>query len=471
MTQGALGGARPWSAAFAVVRGYRAAIVAPVDAPPIRDGAVIVDQDRIVYVGPAGGAPTAPLTDLGDVVLTPGLVNTHTHLDLTAYRGGVLAGLDFFGWIRTLTRSKATLTADELLDSARAGIMGGLARGITTYADTSNTDAALDAMAELGVRGIAYREVFGPDPVIADAALAELAQQVRAMQRRAPPLVTVGVSPHAPYSVSDELFTRTAAFAREHQLPIAIHIAESAAEDELVMHGRGAFAGFLAGRGIAVVPRAATPIALLAQARALGERTLLIHCVRVNGDDIVTMARHGCGVAHCPLSNQWFGHGAAPLGELLARGVRVGMGTDSLGSNSGMDVLAEAAMSLARSRAAGPHSVPGAALDATDPLTMATLAGARALRMDDTIGRLAEGYAADLAWFPRPDSLRRNAALTTALVGDALAEAGRVALGVTVAGQELMAGRTASPQYIALEERVMAISERLRRWRAANTDG
>lgn len=471
MNFGAARGVRSDAPESADVRGYRAAIVAPVGAPPIRHGAVVIDEDRITYVGPASGAPGVPITDLGDVVLTPGLVNTHTHLDLTAYRGGVLAGLDFFGWIRTLTQSKATLTADELLESARAGITGGIARGITTFADTSNTDAALDAMAELGVRGIAYREVFGPDPAVAASSLAVLVEQVRAMQQRATPLVTVGVSPHAPYSVSDELFARVAAFAREQRLPIAIHIAESEAESQLVAEGRGPFAAFLSGRGIAVVPRAATPVALLARARALGERTLLIHCVRVNADDLVTMARHGCGVAHCPHSNDWFGHGVAPLGAMLSAEVRVGMGTDSLGSNDGMDLLAEAAMSLARARSAATDEASRAALHATDPLTMATLAGARALRMDDTIGVLAPGFAADLAWFALPASLRGVDTLTTARVGDALAADGREAMGVVVAGQSLEATVTPSAMYLELETRVMALSERLRRWRAANTAG
>ncbi|MBI3792220.1 MAG: amidohydrolase family protein [Gemmatimonadetes bacterium] len=477
---------KPDAAEPAAVRAYRARIVAPVGAPPIRDGVVVVDEDEIAYVGPSADAPAVPTENLGDVVLTPGLVNTHTHLDLTAYQG-VLDGLDFFGWIRTLTRSKATLSPAELLDSARAGILRGLARGITTFADTANTDAALDAMAELGVRGIAYREVFGPDPAVAAASLAELAGHVRAMRARATPLVQVGVSPHAPYSVSDALFEAVAAFARAEQLPMAIHIAESEAETELVVHGRGPFAAFLASRGIAVVPRAETPIALLARARALGAQTLLIHAVRVNADDIVTIARHGCGVAHCPHSNAWFMHGTAPAAAMLAGGVRLGIGTDSMGSNDGMDVLREAAASLAAQRAALASSEgassgePGAfdasaaerraALDATDPLTLATRAGARALRLDDRIGVLAPGFQADLAWFPLPSALDAHATLSTASVGAALAAAGRDAVGVEVAGRRLPMQAARGSDFIALERRVAEITTRLRGWRAADTPG
>lgn len=455
------------------LRGYRAAVVAPVGMPPIRDGIVFVEDGRIVTVTEAASVIEGHATNLGDVVITPGLVNAHTHLDLTAYRGGVLAGLDFFGWIRTLTRSKATLTPAELLDSARAGIRAGLARGITTYADTANTDAALDAMLELGVRGIAYREVFGPDPAQCAASLAELEGHVAAMRARATPLVQVGVSPHAPYSVSDDLFAAVAAFARREALPMAIHIAESEAESELVVHGRGPFADFLAGRGIAVVPRAETPIALLARARALGEQVLLIHGVRVNADDIVTMARHGCGHAHCPHSNAWFGHGRAPLGALLAGGVRVGMGTDSLGSNDGMDVLAEAASSLATHRADARGAPPAerAALEAADPLTLATLGGARALRLDNEIGTLEADKAADLAWFPLPAELRGEGALTTAQVAAALVRAGGAARGVLVAGRPVATGAEPSPESSAVEARVTAISARLGEWRRANTPG
>ncbi len=446
--------------------GYRAALVAPVGEPPIADGAVIVDGDRIAWVGPAREAPGGALTDLGDVVITPGHVNAHTHLDLTGYRG-VLDGLGFFDWIRQLTESKATLSDDDLRDAAQLGIVEGLKRGITTYADTSNTTAPFDAMRALGVRGIAYREVFGPDPVVAGASLAALREQVQAMRAVATPLVAVGVSPHAPYSVSDALFAAVAEFARAESLPIAIHVAESDAESQLVAEGAGPFATFLAGRGISVVPRAPTPIALLARARALGTHTLLIHCVRVDRDDITTIARTGCGVAHCPMSNAWFGHGVSPAAAMLAASVRLGMGSDSMGSNERMDMLGEAARAL-HDQAGQLRSTDEAdALRTTDALTLATLAGARALRMEQQIGTLAVGQAADLAVFPVPVVLDRAHVPSMRTLSDAMAAAGAPALRVMVAGRWLVDGGVVLGVDPALAMRGHVIREKLLRWRAA----
>ena len=452
------------------MNGYRAALVAPVGAPPIVDGAVMVEAGRIAWVGRASDAPTSTLENLGDVVITPGLVNAHTHLDLTCYRG-VLVGLDFFAWIRTLTQSVGTLTPEALLDSARSGLAEGIAHGITTFADTAPNTAAFDAMIERGVRGIAYREVFGPDPAVASASLAGLEAQVGEMRVRETPLVRVGVSPHAPYSVSDPLFAAVAEFARREGLPMAIHIAESEAESQLVSEGAGPFAAFLSGRGIAAVPRAPTPIALLAKARALGERTLLIHCVRVNGDDIVTIARHGCGVAHCPASNAWFGHGTAPAAAMLADGVRLGMGTDGLGSNTRMDVLGEAAASLVAQRTRAKSQAEADALAAADPLTLATLGGARALRMEHEIGTLSVGHAADLAVFDLPAMLDRHHPPSMQSLGHALAVAEAKAWGVMVAGQWRRRAGAPDTVDIELAQRVDTTSASLKRWRASRTAG
>ena len=370
-----------------VVR-YHARLVRPVSAPDIEHGTVVVDGSRIAYVGPRAAAPPGFDVELGDVVLAPGLVNAHTHLDLTVLRGR-FDGLPFFDWIRTLTADRAALYADQLLESARAGIREGLLAGITTYADTAPNDASFDAMRAMGVRGIAYREVFGPDPAQRERSMEGLCTAVSLMRARESSLVRVGVSPHAPYSVSDELFTAVAQYAKREQLPLATHVAESIDETMLVATGGGTFATFLRGRGIAVAPRARTPIEMLDCNGVLDTNALLIHCVRCDARDIETIARRGSAVATCPMSNRYFGHSVAPVAAMRAAGVRLGAGSDSMASNDRMDILREARAAL------------GAGAGECDVWELATLGGARALGLDHLIGSLEPGKQADLAAFPR----------------------------------------------------------------------
>ncbi len=376
---------------------YRARWVVPIVSEPLPDGVVAVDGDRIAFVGPSGEGPPGDERDLGDVLLLPGLVNAHTHLELTAMRG-FLEDLDFRRWILRLTSARRdVLDADALLDSARYGIEEGLRAGITTYADTSESGVVVRAMREAGVRGIVYQEVFGPDPAVCEASIGGLREKVANLRYLETPLVRVGVSPHAPYTVSDQLFRATTDFARQHGLPMAIHVAESSEEERLVVNGEGPFADGLRGRGIHVGVRGRSPVDMLDRLGVLGVRPLLIHCVRVDAADIDAIARSGCAVAHCPVSNAKLGHGVAPLVEMLSAGITVGLGSDSVASNNRMDLLEEARIALLSQRARlGSFETPAAA----DVLELATLGGAAALGLADVVGSLEEGKQADLAAFP-----------------------------------------------------------------------
>ncbi len=375
---------------------YHARWVLPITSPPIHDGTVVVQGGRILWVGPRAGAPEGRDEDLGEVMLVPGLVNTHTHLDLTVMRG-FLEGYSFFQWIRTLTAARAELRYEDFLASARMGIVEGLRHGVTTYADTAPSPAAFDAMRKMGVRGIAYRETFGPDARQWQTAVDDLRRAVRAMQTYETPLVRVGVSPHAPYSVSDALYAGVASFAAANHLPVATHIAESEDEFDLVAAGEGAFAAFLHGRKIEVAPRAQSPILMLEKTGILAGRALLIHCVRVDNEDLAAVAANSCGIAHCPASNAKLGHGIAPLSDMLAAGIHVGVGSDSMASNNSMNLLAEARLAVLAQRArAGRDDLLGG----RDALELATVGGARALGMGGVVGSLEHGKRADLAAFP-----------------------------------------------------------------------
>ena len=375
---------------------YHARWVLPITQPPIENGTVVETGGKITYVGPRADAPPGQDHDLGDAILLPGLVNTHTHLELTAMRG-FLEDLDFADWIDKLRQSRNDIFDDTgFLDSARFGIIEGLEAGITTYADTCSSGVALHAMKQLGVRGIMYQEVFGPDPSHCDATLRDLRERLLQLEPDQTDLVTLGVSPHAPYTVSDPLYGASARLAREKKLPLAMHIAESGAEEDLVVRAGGPFADRWRRRGFEVSTRARSPIALLEKHDVLQPGSLLIHCVRVDDADIATIARRGCSVAHCPASNAKFGHGVAPLLPLVAAGIPVGIGSDSVASNNRMDILDEARLAVLTHRAATRRHD---AFGAHQALELATIGGARSLGLDDRIGSLEAGKDADLAAF------------------------------------------------------------------------
>ncbi len=438
---------------------YHARWICPVSSAPFSDGTVSVESGRIAYVGPRSDAPrNASDVDLGHVILMPGLVNTHCHLELTAMRG-FLDGLGFREWIVRLTSARrAVLTPEMLLDAARLGVAEGLQHGITTFADTGDSGTGFDALLELGARGISYREVFGPDPSQCDDAIAGLAAKLDDMQQRATELVRVGASPHAPYTVSDALFRATAALARERGLPLAVHIAEGALESALVQRGEGGFADGLRSRGIPVAPRGRTPVALLDALGVLGAQSLLIHCVRVDDEDIATIARHECAVAHCPASNAKLGHGIAPLTQLLGANVRVGLGSDSVASNDRMDMLDEARLAVLF---AGAREQRHDALGSGRALELATIGGARALGLDSEIGTLDVGKAADLAAFKLRDLRSPVHDPIAALI---FAIAGQKADFVAVAGEvRVRDGRLVSADE-GLSVRVQECADLLQRW-------
>ena len=437
---------------------YHARWVLPISAPPIENGTVAVSDERIAYVGTRGSAPAGADLDLGDAVLLPGLVNVHSHLELTMMRG-FLEDLDFAHWIMRLNAVKrAVLDREAMLDAARLGIVEGLRNGITTYADTCDSGVAFDAMVEAGVRGIMYQEVFGPDPAQCAESIAGLRAKIDGLRDRQTALQRVGVSPHAPYTVSDPLYTATAAYARSASLPVAVHIAESETERELVERGDGVFAAGLRKRGIAVARRARSSIQLLHDLTVLDTRPLLIHCVRLDEADIALVRDSRSPVAHCPVSNAKLGHGVAPLLELLASRVTVGIGSDSVASNNRMDMLAEARAAILSQRArTSRHD----AMSARDALFLATLGGARALGLDRDVGSLELGKMADLAAFPLEPGVLPIHDPESAVV---FSMPGTCASLVTVAGRELVRDGRLAHADPGLAARVEATARRMRAW-------
>lgn len=443
---------------------YHARWVVPVTSAPIENGVVVEHDGIIEYVGPLAGAPAGEDHDLGESVLLPGIINTHTHLELTAMRG-FLEDLCFNDWIDKLRQSrKEALTEEMLLDSARYGIVEGLHAGITTYADTCGAGLVMDAMLEMGVRGIMFQETFGSDPEQCESAMAVLKERVAELQKKETDLVRIGISPHAPYTISDDLYSATARFARESGLRMALHIAESASETEIVCAATGPFAIEWNVRGLPISPRARSPIALLEQTGCLATSPLLIHCVNLDAEDIAAIARHHCSVAHCPASNAKFGHGISPIADLLEAGVTVGLGSDSVASNNRMDILEEARLAILFQRAIKKSE---RAFSAQQALELATISGARALAIDDRVGSLEVGKEADLAAFSLAPA--RVTPVGDVIAAILFAVAGTPAHFVAVKGRPLLADREPLSVDPELRQRVAAAGESLAAWDRAAT--
>jgi 5-methylthioadenosine/S-adenosylhomocysteine deaminase len=355
--------------------------VLPVAAPPIPQGAVAIDGGRIAAIGTREELGEGE--HFAEAAIIPGFVNAHAHLEYAVY-SGFGDGLDFDRWLIVHMERKRRLDEHGPLAIARLGAAESLRSGITTVADASFSGASAPACAELGLRAIVHLEVFGRDA----SAIAEQFEPMReSIAGSLSDRVRLGISPHAPYTVSAELYRA----CLELGLPVTTHLAESAAEDEWLRFGTGSWAEHAA---VLVEPPGDSGIRVLAREGLLDRRIVAAHCVRVDAEEIELLARNDVAVAHCPRSNALLGCGVAPLATLRAAGIRVGLGTDSPASTASFDMFEEAraAILLARATERRPD-----ALSANTALELATLGSASALGLDDEVGSLTPGKRADLA--------------------------------------------------------------------------
>ena len=356
--------------------------VVPVEGPPIRDGAVEID-DRSGTIAAVGQRE-----ELGDsvhyeeAVILPGFVNAHTHLEYDMY-AGFGDGLRFAEWIGLHVRRKARIALEDMEAIARAGALSCLRSGVTTVGDCSFSGAAATACSDLGLRATIYLEVFGQT----DAPIGERFEPMRdRITNSLSDDIRLGISPHAPYTCTIDLYGACV----ELGLPVATHLAESDDETEFLRTGGGGWQSFAE---MLVPPPGTTGIRALAEAGLLNSNVLAAHCVKADEEEIAILAEHDVAVAHCPRSNGILGCGVAPLTALREAGLRVCIATDSPASTPSFDMFDELRTAIvgARAREGRPD-----ALTAADALELATLGGARALGLDGTIGSLVPGKRADL---------------------------------------------------------------------------
>ena len=373
-----------------------ARLLLPISSPPLLDGGLFIHDGIIRAVGQASALlrdlPSEPREDLGRAIILPGLVNVHTHLELTGLHGRLPLGRSFTEWAAALLTLRSGLDGAFFATSAREGAATLLRSGVTCVADITASGASLGPLKALGLRGIVFQEVLGLDPEQAVERLNAAEEALSSLAVNADgSLLSVGLSPHAPYSLSEPLLERCADLVRRRNLRATIHLAESPEEVAYIGLGLGPIASDL----LPLVGRRSpshrvcgeSPVALLARCGLLSDRLLAAHMVHVGGSDLELLKHHDVALAICPRSNHHLKVGTAPLPRYLASRLRVGLGTDSLASNETLSLWDEMRFAL---------TLYGGAITAQQLVTMATLGGAAALGMAQAIGSLTPGKRADL---------------------------------------------------------------------------
>jgi cytosine/adenosine deaminase-related metal-dependent hydrolase len=364
---------------------YRAEWVVPISQPTTRDGWVAVEDGRIASSGAGRGD-----VDLGRVALMPGLVNAHTHLELSYLKNQIAPSSDFVSWIRGVVahQRRRHASSPEIVQGIEDGIAECLASGTALAGDISNTRASVEPLTRSRLAAVVFNEIIrfrAPDSrLIVEEAIAEI---------RAWPstdLVRTSLAAHAPYSVSPGIFRALGQSIEEGTIgPCAVHLSESAAEVEFIRTGKGPWREFLEEVGAwdpAWAAPGTGPVEYLDRHEFLGARVLAVHGVQMTASDLTCLAARGTTLVTCPRSNIRTGAGAPPIDRFYASGVRVAVGTDSLASTPDLNLFSE----LAAMRELAPR-VPAAAL-----LDSATRQGARALGFGEDFGSIESGKRARL---------------------------------------------------------------------------
>jgi aminodeoxyfutalosine deaminase len=393
--------------------------VFPVAGPPIPDGAITIDAERIVAVGkrPCEGE----VCDLGNVAILPGLVNAHAHLDfsdLTAPLGE--PGISLPDWIRRTIdyRRNASRPTVSAAQRVALGLDESVRCGVTTIGEIAQPDWPGDEMFASPLSGIVFQELIAPTAARVPSAL-EMARshlQKNSRELTAPgglasddrellapgywtkaPRWQLGLCPHAPYTVHPDLLSTVLALSTDRQVPVAMHLAESREELELLRLGTGPLRVMLEEMGAwdgDLFQPGARPTDYLRRLAA-AHRALVVHGNYLDDEEIAFLGANSARMAtvYCPRSHNWFAHQPYPLEKMLAAGATVALGTDGRGSSPDLSLLAEMRFAARRHPAVGGERI----------LQMGTILGARSLGWEDRIGSLAPGKQADLAIVALPN--------------------------------------------------------------------
>jgi cytosine/adenosine deaminase-related metal-dependent hydrolase len=366
----------------------------------LQNAAVHISQPgRISRIEPWQDPPAIPgvaVINWGSALIMPGLINAHTHLELTDLHNQLTRFRSFTDWVSQLINRRRLWTKEQFLSSLRKGAEAALSSGTTLVGDVSSSGFGWDDIIGGNLRRVVFEEVIALSPANLDDAVSLLESRIDLQSRN--PLLIHGVSPHAPYSVSPELYRRVAELSRIRGLLLATHVAETDSEIQFLLTGTGEFRDFLEKLGVLPnewKPPLLNPIPYLDSLGVLGPSCVLIHCNYLDQESLNRILRTRSSVVYCPRSHDFFGHDKHPIRQLMDYGINVGLGTDSLASNNSLSMLDEMRY-LFKVRKD---------LKSEEIFRAATLNGASALNFGGVLGRLRRGYWADLTVLGLPDSI------------------------------------------------------------------
>ena len=370
----------------------RARTVVPMSGPPIDDGAVVVKGNRIRAVGTLpeiAALFTGTVIDLGEQVLMPGLINAHCHLDYTMLRRAISPPSGFTAWVQRLNAIKRSLQDDDYLEAISHGFAELVKWGTTSVLNIESFPELMSHIPTPPIRTWWFYEMIDVRQRITTEDLLDGAGMF--FRKHAEWLGGFGLSPHAPYTSSPDLYKLAGECAREDGMLLTTHLAESAEEDAMFHRASGPLYDFMQslGRDMSDCGHG-SPLRHLLASQLIGPDWIIAHMNELDDADFELLRETPLHIVHCPASHRYFRHRAFPLDHLLSLGINISLGTDSLASTDSLSLFAE----MRTLCDAHPSVAPAMALE------MVTLNPARALRRANDLGCLAPKAQADLIALP-----------------------------------------------------------------------
>ena len=367
----------------------------------VENGAVLVDGKKIVFAGcfkDVNKNTLCKIINLGNSAIAPGLINAHTHLELTSLHNRINYNGNFTDWIRQIINARKTWTERDYVLSINEGVSKSIESGTTTVADSTRNSYTCEESSKSNLRKIVFYELIDFNPHTAEKTIDNFNKYINDTNNDS--TLSLGIFPHSPYTVSKELYKRCGTLSDELNILAATHISETNDEIEFLTKGTGNFKALLNNHNMLNNWKhpGLRPVAYLNSMDILSDNWLLIHCNYTSEDEIEYIKKSNANIVFCPRSHRYFRHKNHPFHSFLEHGINVALGTDSLASNDSLSILDEMKFIYENHNDLKPQDI----------LYMGTIAGAIALKLSNKIGRLEPGFEADITAIKLPEGDANN---------------------------------------------------------------